>query len=538
MSDHCLCELMPDQNFGAAGSCRFKRLVLDSKQLKPGDAFVLLKSASGDLTRSLEFAKSAQSKAPLILSELPLEGLEPFASCKVLYRADLRDWLGTLQAKLLQADQPTVLPPIIAVTGTNGKTSITTLIAQLMSEFGIKTGLLGTAGNGLWPDLVQSTHTTSDVLKLHEQIHALSLSGAQLICLEASSHGLDQQRLQGLLITTAVFTNLTHDHLDYHGTLEHYAAAKARLFGWPGLNTAIINTDDAAAEIMIAKVSQDTRLIRYGFNTQAELHPISHELKADGAVAKISVSGFAVSLPPRKQIFTLKTPLYGRFNLANLLAVIGAALSVPEVFKHAADSEPHARADDKSVGILQKLEPLIPKLTGAKGRMQRVTLSESDGSQEPVCLVDYAHTPDALDQSLGALKAHMQGQTGRLICVFGCGGDRDATKRAPMTQAALKHADWVILTSDNPRGEDPKQILEDMLIGVSSEQKQRITVEADRKLAINLAVSHATASDVVLVAGKGHETYQEIDGVRHDFDDSQVLSAALQSRTFGDAERS
>ena len=531
MSDHCLSELMPDQDFGAAGSCRFKRLVLDSRQLKPGDAFVLLKSASDDLTRSLEFAKSAQSKAPLILSELPLEGLEPFAGCKVLYRADLRDWLGTLQAKLLQADQPTVLPPIIAVTGTNGKTSITTLIAQLMSEFGIKTGLLGTAGNGLWPDLVQSTHTTSDVLKLHEQIHALSLSGAQLICLEASSHGLDQQRLQGLPITTAVFTNLTHDHLDYHGTLEHYAAAKARLFGWPGLNTAIINTDDAASEIMIDQIDSSTQLIRYGFNSEAELHPISHELKPDGAVAEISLSS-------QNQIFTLKTPLYGRFNLANLLAVIGAALSVPEVFKHAADSEPHARADDKSVGILQNLEPLIPKLTGAKGRMQRATLGELGGSQEPVCLVDYAHTPDALDQSLGALKAHMQAQAGRLICVFGCGGDRDATKRAPMTQAALKHADSVILTSDNPRGEDPKQILEDMLRGVTVEQKQRITIEADRRLAIKLAVTEATALDVVLVAGKGHETYQEIDGVRHDFDDSQVLSAALQSRTFGDAERS
>lgn len=520
----------------------FSGFVLDSRQLSQAEAastkaaFVLLKSHTQPIEKSQQYAQSASKQAAFILSELDTQALGYSADnidygCPVLFVANIRDILGTLiQLSLLPAQQlaqistavdlTKQLPQVIAVTGTNGKTTISQLIAQLCQFSDVanlkNSAVMGTAGNGRLDDLIQASHTTGDALAVQRFLRQMKEEGVDVLALEASSHGLDQQRLQGVPVTVAVYTNLSRDHLDYHPDMQDYARAKARLFDgryFPNLSHAIINGDDEFAPLMIeTAVKSGVKVWLYSLDADFDVSKMDSAERIDAVFAakqiQPSLDGVVIELTSRFGNITLNSPLLGRFNVANLLAAVAGAVAL---------------------GIeLEALPALVQQLHGASGRMQRIMPeANSDNTQaQGVFIVDYAHTPDALTQVLNSLKPHCSGD---LWAVFGCGGDRDSGKRPLMAQAGLSVADKVILTSDNPRSEDPQLILQDMQQGMSEQQHAKAAVIADRRDAINHAVQHAGPEDIVIIAGKGHETYQEIKGVRYDFDDRQVLQQAFQN---------
>jgi UDP-N-acetylmuramoyl-L-alanyl-D-glutamate--2,6-diaminopimelate ligase len=414
---------------------------------------------------------------------------------------NIRDFLGTLIQARLQYQQPVTLPTVIAVTGTNGKTTISQLVAQLTQLTGMSSAVMGTAGNGRLGALVQASHTTGDALAVQQFLYQMGTENAELLALEASSHGLDQQRLQGMPVSVAIYTNLSRDHLDYHADMTEYAAAKAKLFDkahFPDLTHAIINIDDEHAQIMLDTAeASDLTVWTYSLEPSKSATFVAAEIKP-------SLQGVEITLRTdlgdgEVNHLGIVSPLLGRFNVANLLAAMAAAVAL---------------------GIsLERIAAVVPQLQGAVGRMQRVP------SNDGCFIVDYAHTPDALSQVLASLKTHCKGQ---LWAVFGCGGDRDAGKRPLMAQAGLAGADKVVLTADNPRTEDPNAILQDMQAGMSAEQYQRTYIEPARQAAIEYAVNQAAPDDIVVIAGKGHETYQEINHVRYNFDDSVILQNALK----------
>ena len=505
----------------------FLQFRLDSRQLEPNDVFVLSKSHIPNCQKSRAYLYQAANNAAFILSEIdPLallatahvpphanlelttDNAEAMAQqqldalpCPVLYVPNIRDFLGDLIQARLQYQQSVTLPTVVAVTGTNGKTTISQLVAQLTQLTGMSSAVMGTAGNGRLGALVQASHTTGDALAVQQFLYQMGTENAELLALEASSHGLDQQRLQGMPVSVAIYTNLSRDHLDYHADMAEYAAAKAKLFDkahFPELTHAIINIDDEHAQIMLdtAHASQLT-VWTYSLDPAKMATFVAAEIKP-------SLQGVEIALRTdfknkETNHINIVSPLLGRFNVANLLAAIAAAVAL---------------------GIsLERIATVIPQLQGAVGRMQRVP------SNDGCFIVDYAHTPDALSQVLASLKTHCKGQ---LWAVFGCGGDRDAGKRPLMAQAGLAGADKVVLTADNPRTEDPNMILQDMQAGMTSEQYQRAHIEPARQTAIEYAVNQAAPDDIVVIAGKGHETYQEINHVRYDFDDSVILQNALK----------
>ena len=505
----------------------FEQFCLDSRQLAFNDVFVLLKSHTPNCQKSRDYLYQAAQNAAFILAEIDPRALltkanvPPHANlaltddnaesiaqqqldrlpCPVLYVRNIRDFLGDLIQARLQYQQPVTLPTVVAVTGTNGKTTISQLVAQLTQLTGMSSAVMGTAGNGRLGALMQASHTTGDALAVQQFLYQMGTENAELLALEASSHGLDQQRLQGMPVSVAIYTNLSRDHLDYHADMAEYAAAKAKLFDqahFPDLTHAIINIDDEHAQIMLdtAQASQLT-VWTYSLDAAKSATFVAAEIKP-------SLQGVEIALrtdfsDEKVNSLDIVSPLLGRFNVANLLAAIAAAVAL---------------------GIsLERIAAVIPQLQGAVGRMQRVP------SNDGCFIVDYAHTPDALSQVLASLKTHCKGQ---LWAVFGCGGDRDAGKRPLMAQAGLAGADNVVLTADNPRTEDPNVILQDMQAGMTNEQYQRAHIEPARQTAIEYAVNQAAPDDIVVIAGKGHETYQEINHVRYDFDDSVILQNALK----------
>ena len=505
----------------------FEQFRLDSRQLVANDVFVLLKSQTPNCQKSRDYLYQAAEQAAFILSEidpialLSTASVPPHANtsftndsdrskaqqqlaalpCPVVYVPNIRDFLGDLIQARLQHQQPVTLPTVVAVTGTNGKTTISQLVAQLTQLTGMSSAVMGTAGNGRLGALVQASHTTGDALAVQQFLYQMGLEKAQLLALEASSHGLDQQRLQGMPVSVAIYTNLSRDHLDYHADMAEYAAAKAKLFDkahFPELTHAIINIDDEHAQIMLDTAHASGLTVwSYSLDPAKSATFVAADIKP-------SLQGVEIALrtdfgPKKTNIIKLVSPLLGRFNVANLLAAIATAVAL---------------------GIsLERIANVIPQLQGAVGRMQRVP------SANGCFIVDYAHTPDALSQVLASLKTHCKGQ---LWAVFGCGGDRDAGKRPLMAQAGLAGADKIVLTADNPRTEDPNLILQDMQAGMTSEQYQRTHIEPARQTAIEYAVKQAAPADIVVIAGKGHETYQEINHVRYDFDDSVILQHALK----------
>ncbi len=506
----------------------FQQLQLDSRQLSNNDVFILLKSHNPNYQKSRNYLLQAAEKAAFVLSEMDPAALISEANtplkmdgesnaqqqlaalpCPILYVPNIRDFLGSLIQAYLQYQQPVTLPKVVAVTGTNGKTTISQLVAQLTQLTGMSSAVMGTAGNGRLGALVQASHTTGDALAVQQFLYQMGTENAEILALEASSHGLDQQRLQGVPVSIAIYTNLSRDHLDYHADMEEYASAKAKLFDkahFPDLTHAIINVDDEHAQIMLdTATANDLTVWTYSLEPATSATFVAADIEPSLQGVKISLrTDFNDKTvgDEKTDIIEIVSPLLGRFNVANLIAAMAAAAALG------------AKSDIST----EHIATAVPKLQGAVGRMQRVP------SNDGCFIVDYAHTPDALNQVLASLKTHCKGQ---LWAVFGCGGDRDAGKRPLMAQAGLTGADQVVLTADNPRTEDPNAILQDMQAGMSAEQYQRTHIEPARQKAIEYAVSQAGPDDIVVIAGKGHETYQEINNVRYDFDDSVILQQAL-----------
>ena len=465
----------------------------DSRLVRAGDGFIAWPGAAVDGRRFVRAALKQGANACLV----ERDGVEAFdlEDASVAAFPSLKAATGPVAS--LYFGEPSSKLDVLAVTGTNGKTSTAWWLAQALSSLdgdqAIPCGLVGTLGVGRPPDLLSTGMTTPDPVLLQQQFRRFVDQGLRACAIEASSIGLAERRLDGTRIKLAVFTNFTHDHLDYHGTMDAYWRAKAELFAWPGLKTAVVNLDDPMASevlsILSRKVVETWTCSRRG---AARLRASDVHYRDSGLA--FTVTEGEVSVP-------LRTRLVGDFNVANLLGVIGSmrAMGVPLT---------------RSIEACSKLAP-VP------GRMDCV-----GGSGQPLVAVDYAHTPDALEQALLALRPLARGRGGQLWCVFGCGGDRDVAKRPLMGHLAHQHADHVVLTSDNPRSEEPMSIIQAIRAGLKHDD--RLTVESDRGRAIAHALTQARVDDVVLIAGKGHEDYQETAGIRQPFSDKDCALGILR----------
>ncbi len=460
-----------------------ERLCNDSRRVRPGDVFVAYPGQVRDGREFIAQAIAAGARAVIWDS-----GGFLWRECwniPNLGVAGLRALAGEIAAYV--AGEPADALWMIGVTGTNGKTSCSHWIAQALNAIGRPTAVIGTLGHGFSGALTGLANTTPDALALHELLACYRDRHASCAVLEVSSHGLMQDRLSGARFDVALFTNLTRDHLDYHGDMDSYGAAKARLFDWPGLRHAVINVDDTFGRGLVARLeSSCVKVLTYGL--------------AGGAISghRLDLHRFGLDLEIQTPWGSglVRSPMMGKYNAANLLGVLGVLLAsdVP----------------------LDKALVALARLQAVSGRMQTM-----GGGTRPLVVVDYAHTPDALEQVLAALRAHFSG--GKLICVFGCGGDRDPGKRPLMGAVATRLADRVVITSDNPRSEDPAAIIAEIASGAPAP----FAIESDRGRAIRIAIAAAAPGDVVLIAGKGHEAYQDIAGVRHPFSDVETANTCL-----------
>jgi len=390
---------------------------------------------------------------------------------------------------------------VCGVTGTNGKTSCTQWIAAALEALGVKSGVMGTLGSGFPGALSGGQNTTPDVLELHALLAQMRDQGAHAVAMEASSHGLVQGRTNGVAFDCALFTNLSHDHLDYHGSMEAYGAAKALLFEAPTLEVAVLNLDDVAGVRLAERARlRGLRTIGYSLMASNLVRGIVDEHIAARAIA-FEDGATRVGLVTSWGEAEVLLPQIGRFNVSNALGVLGCLIAY-------------------GIGLTQALEPLAA-LPPVPGRMQAL-----GGKGAPLVIVDYAHSPDALEKVLHALRPVAKVRGGALVALFGAGGERDAAKRPLMGAAAARLADRIVLTSDNPRSEDPQTIVAHICAGVAG----ACTVELDRARAIRTAIDAAAAEDVVLLAGKGHEAYQEVGGERRPFSDLEIARAALDAR--------
>jgi UDP-N-acetylmuramoyl-L-alanyl-D-glutamate--2,6-diaminopimelate ligase len=479
----------------AAQGVEMKRLTADSRDVANGDAFLAYPGAKADGRRFIPQAVSAGAGAVL------WERDDAFAwndAWRVpnLGVARLRDVAGPLAAEVYGHPSRKLLT--IGVTGTNGKTSCSQWIAQALGASGRRCGVIGTLGVGFPDALAPNPNTTPDAIVLQRSLRDFVAAGAQAAAMEVSSIGLDQGRVNGTQFAIALFTNLSRDHLDYHRDMEAYGEAKAKLFAMPGLRHAVLNLDDAYG-VRIAQSLTGSSVERVGYSLvagAAQRGGVEHWVEA--RELSMGADGIAFRLVTSRGEAAVKSPLVGRFNVSNLLGVIGTLLAAGVEVADAA-----ARAS-----------LLVP----VAGRLQRV-----GGGDRPLVLIDYAHTPDALEKVGVAARDIARAAGGRLVVVFGCGGDRDRGKRPMMAEAASRVADHVIVTSDNPRSEDPQAIIAEIVPGVRVPHD----VEVDRRAAVARAVAMSRAGDVILLAGKGHEPYQEIAGVKHAYADVDAARAAL-----------
>jgi UDP-N-acetylmuramoyl-L-alanyl-D-glutamate--2,6-diaminopimelate ligase len=484
-----LAELLPDVAAIPPG-LMIGGLVLDSRDLAPDDAFVAI---GGFGTHGLHFTDAARAAgASAILFEPPVPADVPPAPADAIAVPGLRARMGAMADTF--HDHPSRAMAMVGVTGTSGKTSTVQLIAQALELRGRRVGTVGTLGAGLYGETKPTGFTTPLVLQMHALLAQMRDAGAQAVAMEVSSHALDQGRVDAVHYDIAVFTNLTRDHLDYHGDMDAYGAAKARLFARPGLRAAVINVDDAFGASLLTALPGTVRGIGTSARGAAQARIRAEHVALDAA-------GIAFDLVLDDARYALRSPLLGRFNVDNLLAVAGVLHALGETNADIAELLPHLRP--------------IP------GRMNRLG---GDG-RLPLVVIDYSHKPDPLQQALESLRGHLRG---RLVCVFGCGGERDRGKRPQMAAIAERLADAVIVTDDNPRGEDGDAIVADIVAGFAT--PAAAIVERDRRAAIARAIGEAGPDDIVLIAGKGHETYQEVGGVRHAFDDAQVARAVLEER--------
>lgn len=493
-------DLLEGRNIpGSSGDIRVSGLALDSRRVSAGDAFVAL---AGTRMHGITFAPAASDRgAVVVLAETPVtsasapdvstSGKDAGDPVPVVWIDDLRDALGSIASRF--NGDPSHHLTIVGVTGTNGKTSAVQLLAQALQQTGRTSATIGTLGAGMYGHVEASERTTPDAIAVHGLLGQFLEEGATHVAMEVSSHALEQGRVNAVAFDLAVFTNLTRDHLDYHGSMAAYGAAKQRLFSWPGLRAAIINFDDAFGRALATTIPHGIAVLRYGIERD-DADVIARALET-------AASGQEFDLITPWGEGRVRTPLLGRFNISNLLAVAACLGQLGFGF-------------DDIQSALMTLEPVA-------GRMSRL----GGSAEQPLVVVDYAHTPDALEQALTSLRAHC---SGRLICVFGCGGERDEGKRPQMGAIAEALANTIIVTDDNPRSEDGDLIVAQIVAGLA--RPQEAIIERDRAAAIRSAIEQATRSDVVLVAGKGHEPYQEIGGTRYPFDDLKVARQTLEQR--------
>lgn len=452
---------------------------MDSRKVEKGDVFIAIKGVAAD---GHQYIGSVVEKGAVAVV------------CEVM-PSSLKEGVTYVQVENSGAaaglmahnfyGQPSERVKLVGVTGTNGKTTIATILFKLFTGLGYKCGLLSTVQNHIGDEIVPATHTTPDAISLNALLKQMADAGCTHVFMETSSHALHQHRVAGLKYAGGLFSNITHDHLDYHKTFDEYIRVKKSFFdSLPSDAFAISNADDKRGAVML----QNTQAHKYFYSlrTMAEFK---------GKILENGLTGLVMTINDQEVHFRL----IGEFNAYNLLAVYGAAVCLGE----------------------DKFEVLrvLSELSGAEGRFDYII----SANERVIGIVDYAHTPDALLNVLATIKGLRKGHE-QIITVVGCGGDRDKTKRPVMGEVACEHSDRVIFTSDNPRSEDPEQILRDMETGLSSAAKRKYIAIVDRKEAIKTAVTLAKPEDIVLIAGKGHEKYQEIKGVKHPFDDKQVLA--------------
>jgi len=469
---------------------KVQRLTTDSRQVQAGDTFLAYPGEKLDGRKFI--AQAVAGGATSVLWES--EGFSWNDEWQVanLGIKGLRDKIGELASHIY--GRPSQKLWVIGVTGTNGKTSCSHWIAQCLTQLGRKTAVVGTLGNGFLGALEPTLNATPDALLLQAQMAKFVEQGAECVAMEVSSHSLVQGRVNGVKFDIALFTNLSRDHLDYHGNMEAYGAAKARLFHWPSLQYAIINIDDRfGAELAAGLTESPVKVLGYGLG-KGEIS--GHQLN-------LSKRGLTLEIVTRWGTATLQSRMLGAFNASNLLGVLATLLA--------------------SAVPLSEAVSMLGQVYAVRGRLQ--VLSEKG---KPIVVVDYAHTPDALEKVLLTLREILNlGSTAKLVCVFGCGGERDRGKRPLMGAVASRLADLSIVTSDNPRGEAPSVIIEDIVSGMQPNYR----VVEDRTSAIYQAIAAANEHDVVLIAGKGHEMYQEINGVKLPFNDVEVANSALRQKT-------
>lgn len=473
-------------------------LATDSRLLAPGDLFLAGKGLQVHGLAHLEQALQRGAAAVAWEPDGDPAWPERLArlSVPVVAVADLRRKLGVIADRFYA--HPSAAMQVIGVTGTDGKTSVAHFIAQALSDPGRACGLLGTLGYGVYGDLHPATHTTPDALRLQAEFARLRAAGVRQVAMEVSSHALHQYRSDGTRFATAVLTQLSRDHLDYHGSLEAYAAAKQRLFMSPGLRAVVLNAGDAFGCRLATRVSSQLQVFAYGHPQHRSDRLAEHWLTAESVAA--TAHGMTVEVNSSRGRATLTAAVLGAFNADNLMAALGALLSTGLTL-------------DEAVRRLRTVSP-VP------GRMELFDLPG-----RPAVVVDYAHTPHALASVLQALRPHCRG---KLFCVFGAGGDRDPGKRPQMGAAAERYADVVVLTSDNPRNEPAERIIDQIAAGLQRPRQARRLVE--RGAAIEAAIAAAQADDLVLIAGKGHEDYQQIGAQRLPFSDRERVRLALRGR--------
>lgn len=458
-------------------------LQTDSRKVNPGTCFIAVK---GTLTDGHSFVNTAiENGAAAIICEILPGEINNNVQYIVVENSAVaagimaHNFYGRLSEKI----------KIIGVTGTNGKTTIATLLFKLFSRLGYKCGLLSTVQNQVTDKVLPSTHTTPDAITLNSLIADMFASGCTHVFMEVSSHAIDQNRVAGVQFTGGIFSNITHDHLDYHKTFDEYIRVKKQFFdSLPTRSFALSNADDKRGAVMLQNTKAKKYL--YSFKTMADFK---------GKIIENSLSGLVLMIND----IEVHCRLIGTFNAYNLLAVYGAAVCLGE---------------DK-----QKILQILSALTGAEGRFDYMISS----GEKIIGIIDYAHTPDALLNVLATIRNLRQGEE-KIITVVGCGGNRDKTKRPIMAEVACEYSDKIIFTSDNPRNEDPVEIIKDMESGVPVVARKKYISITDRREAIKTAVNLAQQQDIVLVAGKGHEKYQEIKGVKYDFDDKKILQEIFE----------
>jgi len=472
---------------------RVSGLAVDSRKVRAGDCFI---AYPGHVSDGRQFIAAAVEKgASAVLAEA--EGLQvpPGVTVPVVPVPGLQQQLGAIASRFY--GDPSQHVQLVAVTGTNGKTTVTQLIAQALQQLKITSGVMGTLGNGLAGQLAPTQNTTPDIIDINRLLHEMQQQNAQVVAMEASSHGLVQGRLDGLTLHTGIITNLSRDHLDYHGSMEAYRDAKALLARNHSLKALILNADDAQVMGMAVHAQPGVSVMTFSLRDNSGATVVARNLQFHSRGMRLQVQLDAA-------VAELESALVGEFNASNLLAALAGLLSLGIALPDAC----------KALGQVQP----VP------GRVEMVNPQKS--AQEPAVVVDFAHTPDALEKVIFSLRRHC---SGKLWCVFGCGGDRDAGKRPLMGAVVARDADEMIVTADNPRSEKLRNIIGHIVKGIPPQCAYNII--EDRAQAVEFAVLNAAGDDLILLAGKGHEDYQDVQGVKYPYSDLDAARQALQKRS-------